>query len=368
MPRSRLLDPKLDLVFKRVFTQSPDLLMDLINAVRPDEPPISELNILNPQILPEEIETKAIVLDILARDTSGQALNIEMQTRQHMGLPARMVFYLARLLSRQLGAGEGWHLVKPAISITLMDFNLFPAHDKCVWTFELRDGQHPEVVLDRSLQMHLIEMPKADRLPPSRSTQVLVEWVKWFRHWDEETIMQQIQHPAIQKAHQHLHAVSADEQAWIQALQRERTLMIEALWKAQEEAGKAQLKADQAQLDSEKTRLDSEKTRLDSEKTQLDMEKTRLDSEKTQLDMEKTRLHTEKARLEAEKAKTLAIGEAKGQTKGQAALLQHLLHMKFGQLPASVEQRLQHAGPAQLTTWGERVLSAHTLEQVFGGH
>jgi len=37
-----LLDPKLDLVFKRLFAGAPDLLADLINAVRSDEPPIQK--------------------------------------------------------------------------------------------------------------------------------------------------------------------------------------------------------------------------------------------------------------------------------------------------------------------------------------
>jgi len=45
-----LLDPKLDLVFKRLFAESPDLLADLINAVRSDEPPVVGLEIRNPQI------------------------------------------------------------------------------------------------------------------------------------------------------------------------------------------------------------------------------------------------------------------------------------------------------------------------------
>ena len=41
MPSYPLLDPKLDVVFKKLFVEAPDLLADLINAVRSDEPPSS---------------------------------------------------------------------------------------------------------------------------------------------------------------------------------------------------------------------------------------------------------------------------------------------------------------------------------------
>jgi len=64
MPHSRLLDPKLDLTFKRLFTEFPDLLLDLVNTIRHDEPPIVELSIINPQITPEDVNSKAITLDI----------------------------------------------------------------------------------------------------------------------------------------------------------------------------------------------------------------------------------------------------------------------------------------------------------------
>jgi len=284
-----LLDPKLDVVFKRVFAASPELLIDLINAVRSTESPVVSLDILNPEITPEELAGKYIVLDILARDVGGQLFNVEMQTSLHAGWTARSVYYLARALGSQLHSGEGYHHVQPVVGIHLMDFDLFPAQDQACWTFELRDRQHPEVVLDRSLQLHLVELPKADR--HSRAGSVLAHWIAYFKHWQESNIMQHIEHPPIQKAYQHLHALSGDEVARHQAFVRERALRDEA---------------------------------------------------------------TEKA-----------FAEAKGRMEGQSELLRHLLRSKFGELPASVEGRIQRADSGQLTAWGERVLSAQRLDQVF---
>jgi len=303
MSTPRLLDPTLDLNFKRVFADSPELLMALINAVRWDCSPVVELEILNPQIVPEDISKKMIMLDLLARDDTGRMLNIEMQTRHHPGLPARLVFYLARLLAHQLDAGEEYRRVQPVVGIALLDFDLFQADEQALWRFELRDAQRPQITLDRSLSLHVIELPKAEQLAravnpaASQIPGALAQWVMWFRHWNEESVMQQIQHPAVKKAHQRLHAASGDDQAWIQALHRERALMLEAALKAQAEEEKAEAEA-----------------------------------------------------------------------RGRTAILRHLLQAKFGNLTPNVEYQLQHADTAQLMTWGERILSADTLEQVFSHH
>ncbi|WP_338114245.1 PD-(D/E)XK nuclease family transposase, partial [Thiorhodococcus mannitoliphagus] len=57
-----LLDPKNDYVFFRVFSEEPDLLVDLINVVRVDEPPIAEVSLLNPQLTPERLGGKQLIL------------------------------------------------------------------------------------------------------------------------------------------------------------------------------------------------------------------------------------------------------------------------------------------------------------------
>jgi len=306
MPERRLLDPKLDIVFKRLFAEVPDLLLDLINAVRSTEPPIVELQVLNPEVTPEDIHGKSIVLDIFARDETGQVFNVEMQVRKHAGWSARSVFYLARLLSQQLQEGESYRQVRPVIGIHLIDFDLFAAHEQACWRFELRDHVYPDVVLDRSLQLNMIELPKADRLYHSRTTgsqtsPVLADWIAYFKHWHEESVMQQIQHPPIQKAYQHLHALSGDRKAWIQALVRERALHDAATEREEAEA-----------------RIADAETRI-----------------------------------------------ADAEAKARRDLLRRQLQAKFGELPVLVEQQLQTAAPVQIERWAEQVLFAEHLQQIF---
>ena len=59
-------------------------------------------------------------------------------------------------------------------------------------------------------------------------------------------------------------------------------------------------------------------------------------------------------------------GVQQGMQLGEALLLQRLLTRRFGELPAAQQAKLSAATPAQLETWGDRVLDAASLDQVFG--
>lgn len=68
-----LLSLKNDYVFKKLFSQNTEILMDLINCVLnlSKESGIVSVAIKNPDILADEIEKKYIILDIRAVDESG---------------------------------------------------------------------------------------------------------------------------------------------------------------------------------------------------------------------------------------------------------------------------------------------------------
>ena len=159
-----LLDPKNDYVFKRLFADSPELLAALISAVRHDEPPVEVLQVLNPQILPQDLTGKAIELDVLARDARGRLFNVEVQVQRFPRWSARSAFYLSRLLASQIDAGQAYLELKPVVGVHLLDFELFEDHPSALWHFEMRDRHDPSVRLGDELSLHVVELRKADRL------------------------------------------------------------------------------------------------------------------------------------------------------------------------------------------------------------
>ena len=64
--------------------------------------------------------------------------------------------------------------------------------------------------------------------------------------------------------------------------------------------------------------------------------------------------------------KGLEKGIQQGLHLGEARLLAKLLERRFGPLPQAVTDRLVAATEAQLNAWGEAVLSAPSLDAIFG--
>ena len=58
-------------------------------------------------------------------------------------------------------------------------------------------------------------------------------------------------------------------------------------------------------------------------------------------------------------------GRQEGRQEGEATLLLRLLRRKFGALDPATEERVNSADAEQLLEWGERVLTANTLDEVF---
>jgi predicted transposase YdaD len=70
--------------------------------------------------------------------------------------------------------------------------------------------------------------------------------------------------------------------------------------------------------------------------------------------------------LEEGRQKGLQMGLQEGLQQGEARLLKRQLEQKFGPLTAADQARIQQADAEELLAWGERLLTARTLPEVFG--
>ena len=61
-----------------------------------------------------------------------------------------------------------------------------------------------------------------------------------------------------------------------------------------------------------------------------------------------------------------ARGEARGEAKGRAATLLRQLELKFGPVALGVRERVLGATEVELERWTETILSATSLDGVFG--
>ncbi|MDM8540121.1 Rpn family recombination-promoting nuclease/putative transposase [Desulfococcaceae bacterium HSG9] len=231
---TELLTPKLDLVFKSLFSQDTELLADLINAVL--NPPmrrrIRSVELLNPGILPETIIQKFIILDIRASDETGRQYDIEMQVRRYDDYNQRTIYYLSRMYAEQLQAGDEYGALKPVIGIHFLDYEQFPEYRDYHFSFELRDQRYPELCLTEDLALHIFEMPKFERLRgKAHHAGDMAEWLHFFNHAHEEGDRDMRTHYAndkIFRAFDILETLSGDEKIRLLAAEREKALKDEA--------------------------------------------------------------------------------------------------------------------------------------------
>jgi len=73
---------------------------------------------------------------------------------------------------------------------------------------------------------------------------------------------------------------------------------------------------------------------------------------------------TDKA-MQAGRSEGIEQGIEQGVVQGEQKLISRQLTKKFGSLPVWVNEKLLSASPEQLDIYGDRLLDAETLEQVF---
>ena len=230
---NNLLTPKLDLVFKMLFTKDDDLLTDLLNAVLnlSAEKRICTVKVLNPAILPETVRQKYIILDIRATDESDRQYDIEMQVRKYSFYPKRTLYYVCKMYADQLKTGDEYDRLKPVIGIHFLDYEQFPDYDDFQFCFQLRDLRHPKLTLTEDMTLYLFELPVFDeQMCKTDKLAKLEEWLWFFchAHEEKEEIMRtHYANPKIQKAFDMLETLSADENVRILAEERAKALTNE---------------------------------------------------------------------------------------------------------------------------------------------
>jgi hypothetical protein len=64
--------------------------------------------------------------------------------------------------------------------------------------------------------------------------------------------------------------------------------------------------------------------------------------------------------------KIIQNAKREGELKGERRLLLKLLRLRFGDLPKAALARVEKAELEELENWGERVLTAASLDEVLG--
>ena len=115
------LDPRSDLVFRRIFGEHPEILCDFLNALLPLEAPTASLEYLPIDQMPLLPVFKRGVVDVRCKDVTGRQFIVEMQMQWTSAFLQRVLFNASQAYVKQLEKGETFELLQPVMALSLVD-------------------------------------------------------------------------------------------------------------------------------------------------------------------------------------------------------------------------------------------------------
>jgi predicted transposase/invertase (TIGR01784 family) len=224
----RLMSPKIDFAFKLIFGDSrhKEIPMAFLSAVlKLPRESLVDIEIINSELLREYQEDKKGILDVRVVMRDGRQVNIEIQILPTEFMPERTLYYWSKMYATQIHAGEGYDVLKPCITINIVDFDCTPLNQvhSCYHLTEDRTGHH----LTDVLEVHFLELPKLFEkdvdVNPDDET---VQWMMFIDSQSREVMeMLAARNHDIGNAFDLLQIISKDEKARMAYEAREAELM-----------------------------------------------------------------------------------------------------------------------------------------------
>ena len=239
MSKKSKVTPKLDLVFKKIFgdVRNTDILADFLAtvlAIKPSD--ISQIEILDNEIIPDILLSKFSRLDLRITINKVTSVNIEIQILNYGNYKERTLFYWAKMYTGELQKNEDYINLKNAISINVIDFNLFDCKEYHS-TFKVFEEHRQELLTDK-FRIDFLELRKAKDMKESGSmTDKKQMWMDFLNTnaEDDETLERlATESPIMKKAVAVLRQMSADEKELYEIEQREKAVRDEISARAYE--------------------------------------------------------------------------------------------------------------------------------------
>lgn len=149
-------------------------------------------------------------------------IDVEIQLSEFRAWADRSLFYIAKMYTEQLEAGQDYGILKKCVSISVLDFKLFADNDfySC---FHLREDSRNTLYTDK-MEFHVLELPKLPEELKEDSSDILL-WAKFInseRKEDFEMIAEKNQY--IGSAYKRLQNISQDKQMQLEYEAREKAV------------------------------------------------------------------------------------------------------------------------------------------------
>jgi len=175
-----------DLLFKIVFGSKGNekLLALMLNALLSlkGSQQIEELEILNPINLPEWQNGKQSVIDVKARDISGEVYCVEIQVKAHAEILKRVLFYSAASYARQIVRGAKYADLNKTVCLWIMCETTLPEPE--IYNKYLIKHDKNNNILTDLMEYHFVELSKFDKSKPAELQNRFEKWLHILKFGD----------------------------------------------------------------------------------------------------------------------------------------------------------------------------------------
>ena len=233
---SRYLDPKNDLIFKRIFGEHIHLCKSLLNNMLPLEPTqqIVELEYQPPELVPELPILKNSIVDVRCTDNRGRQFIVEMQMYWTDSFKNRMLFNASKAYVKQLEKAKTYELLQPVYALGFINEAFDSNPEKYYHHYKIVNIADTDKCIE-GLEFVFIELPKF--FPTNRAEKKLYDlWLLFLTRLDEgeEVLQALLAEDVTREAVQYLEVSSyskaeleAYDRYW-DAIRTERTFIVDA--------------------------------------------------------------------------------------------------------------------------------------------
>ena len=257
------LDPKADIVFKKIFGQHPDLIKSFLNNLLPlpEGHSIVTLSYLTPEQSPRIPLLKNTIVDVKCTDETGRKFIVEMQMTWSKSFMQRFLFETSKAYVQQLERGETYDQLCPVYGLALVNQTFEQESEDWFHHYRLTNVKDHDRTLE-GMEMIFMELPKFNPRTLEHC-KVGILWMRFLRETGAglEAIPEEFKEsPEVVKAMElaqesaYTPAELAAYDEYIDALRVEQTLINDAYTKAREDNHK--------ELQEEKKKYEEEKKEI----------------------------------------------------------------------------------------------------------
>jgi predicted transposase/invertase (TIGR01784 family) len=225
MNEELVVKPKNDVVFKTLFVEHTDLLIDFLSyALSMPTEEIADIVITNPELIPGTYSEKFAKLDLVLTQPNGTKINVELQNRDEGDYKERSVFNCSKMYTKDVNAGEFYKEIPKTVCINIIQFPLFPDCG-CECTVYPTIQETGDIVTDKWEIIYF----QTTKIPPDQSGG-LWDWIKLFTITTEGELesMENVKTTGVKRAAGFIRQMNADDRMKEIARLREKAKMAEA--------------------------------------------------------------------------------------------------------------------------------------------